>query len=445
MRAEIIAVGTELLLGDVVNTNGAEIARMLSEIGIGVYHQTVVGDNAQRLSDAVRTAAGRGDLVMVTGGLGPTEDDLTRETLAEVLGLPLHRDEKWAEHLQYLFEHRYGQRSGSLPQNNFRQAMVPEGATLLPNSRGSAPGILLSQGGVTYALVPGPPGEMRALMREEVLPHLVQLSPESSRDAVLLSRVLRVIGVGESRVAELLESLLAGQSNPTIAPLAQAGEMCLRITAHAPDRERARQLNEMVARQIYTVLGDASYGEDSDTLESVTGALLTTQQLTVATAESCTGGLIAHRLTNVPGSSRYFLGGITAYSNELKHSALRVPPDLLAREGAVSAPVAEAMAQGALALTGSNLALAVTGIAGPDGGSEAKPVGLTYIALADDGQANRSQGDRGHTNRGEAHRPYTIVGEHRFSGSREEIKARAAQAALELLRQHLIRGGRVSV
>ncbi|TVR66141.1 MAG: competence/damage-inducible protein A [Spirochaetaceae bacterium] len=433
MKAEIIAVGTELLLGHVINTNAAEIARMLAEIGIGVYHQTVVGDNEDRLARAITTAIERPDgidLVILCGGLGPTEDDLTRETLAAVLGLPLERNAEWTQHLHELFEkrrrdlgHPGGSGSGAdlrgndLPRNNLRQAMVPKGATLLPNTRGSAPGIYLHQERLTFVLLPGPPEEMRGLMREEVIPRLARHLGQNGGEAVLVSRVLRVTGIGESRVAELLAPLLEGQTNPTIAPLAHPGEMHLRITAHASDRERALDLNEKVARRIYAVLGEAIYGEDEQTLEAVTGELLLKQGMTLALAESCTGGLLSHRLTNVPGSSRYLLGSIVAYSNGLKQSALAVPGELIAREGAVSAPVAEAMAQGALALCGSETALAITGIAGPGGGTEEKPVGLTFIALAEGEHL-------------ESHR-------YRFSGEREEVKRRAAQAALELLYRHL--------
>lgn len=419
MKAEIIAVGTELLLGDVVNTNAAEIARMLSEIGIGVYHQAVVGDNRERLADAFRTALRRVDLVIACGGLGPTEDDLTRETLASVLDLPLHRDDGWACHLEKRFERR--RPGGTISANNYRQAMVPEGATLLPNSRGTAPGIYLEHEGVIVALIPGPPGEMRTLMQEQVLPRLTGTLSSDDREAVLVSRVLRIAGIGESRAAELLESLLAEQTNPTVAPLAQPAELHLRITAHAPDTTTAHRMIDSTAEQIRAVLGDAVYGEGEITLEHAVGILLTEQNKTVALAESCTGGLVGHRLTRVPGSSRYFLGGIVAYSYELKSSLLDVDPELIAREGAVSDAVARAMVRGVRSLCRSDTAVAITGIAGPGGATELKSVGLTFVAIADE------EGE-------ECHR-------YEFPGNREEVTTRASQTALELLRRRLLSSG----
>jgi len=499
MKAEILAVGTELLMGQVVNTNAAEIARMLAEIGIGVYYQSVIGDNAERLADALRTALRRTDVVVVCGGLGPTEDDLTRETLAAVLDRPLHRDEGWERHLREMFAaRRWGTGpSYELPANNLRQTMVPEGAELLPNTRGTAPGIYLEHQGTAIALVPGPPREMRGLMEDEVLPRLARLvsdrwsaigTDRSGAPPVLRSRVLRVIGLGESRMAEILQDILAAQSNPTIAPLAQLGEVHLRLTAHGASADSAEAMLETTAREIYAVLGDAIYGEDRETLELVAGRLLRERGLTITVAESCTGGLVCHRLTNVPGSSAYLLGGAVTYSNELKSSLLGVDPALIAREGAVSESVARAMAEGARREFGSDLALAITGIAGPDGGTATKPVGLTFIALAGDagaaggapptkgrgassttaqggapptdgGGASSTTAQRGApptdgrgasstTARGGAPptdgvapavpaAPATLCREFRFNGEREVIKERAAHTALAMLREAL--------
>lgn len=425
MKAEIVAVGTELLMGHTVNTNAAEIARMLAEVGIGVYYQSVVGDNPERLSAALATAIERADVVIACGGLGPTEDDLTRETLAEVTGRPLFRDEEWARHLEELFERRRRQRRRlspeedyPFPQNNLRQAMVPEGAVLLRNSRGTAPGIYLEHGETTVVLVPGPPGEMRALMHEAVLPRLRRRLSASGEGAVLLSRVLRVIGLGESRVAELLQPLLAAQSNPTIAPLAHLGEMHLRITARAPDEESARRYLADTAAEIRAVLGDAVYGEDDTSLEAVVGELLVEGGLTVSVAESCTGGLLGDRITNVPGCSRYFRGGVVAYSNELKSELLGIDPELIARDGAVSETVSRAMAGGARERCGSDLAVAITGIAGPDGGTPEKPVGLVYISVADEREVE--------------------CREFQLPGDREEMKYRTSNVALEMLRGRLL-------
>lgn len=416
-RAEILAVGTELLMGQVINTNAAEIARMLAESGVGVYYQSVVGDNAERLAEAFISALSRADVVIACGGLGPTEDDLTRETLAEVVGRPLRRDEEWVGALEERFAHHH---SGELPRNNLRQAMVPEGATLLPNSRGTAPGIYLHYENVAVYLIPGPPHEMHAMMEEQVMPHLTEQLLRDGRSGVLLSRVLRVAGIGESRVAELLQDVLERQSNPTIAPLAGAGEVHLRVTARGAHAEEAEAMIDDTAAQIRSILGDAVYGEDDTDLPRSVGSMLVEQKHTVALAESCTGGLVGHRLTNVPGSSRFFLGGIVAYSYELKSSALGVDPAVIEREGAVSDEVARQMGRGARSVCGSDVAVAITGIAGPGGGTATKPVGLTYIAVVDD--------------TGEA------VQRHVFHGDRDGIKHRASQAALDMLRRRLLAG-----
>lgn len=415
IRAEIIAVGTELLMGQVINTNAAEIARMLADIGVGVYHHSVVGDNRARLAEAFVTALKRSDLVIACGGLGPTEDDLTRETLSEVVNRPLRQNDEWVSRLQELFSHY---RDGELPQNNLRQAMVPEGAHLLPNSRGTAPGIYLRHDDTSIYLIPGPPKEMRTMMQEQVLPRLSEKLVQDGRTAVLVSRVLRVTGMGESRVAELLETLLAQQSNPTIAPLAGAGEVHVRVTAHGPHREDAEQTIEGTVGEIRSILGDAIYGEDDTDLPQAVGTLLVEQHRTVALAESCTGGLMGHRLTNAPGSSRYFVGGVVAYSYALKSSALGVDPRVIERDGAVSDEVARQMGRGVRKMCGSDVAVAITGIAGPGGGTDTKPVGLTYIAVVDDA--------------GEA------VARHVFHGDREGVKQRASQAALDMLRRRLL-------
>ncbi len=417
MKAEILTVGTELLMGQTVNTNAAEIAQMLAEVGVGVYYQTIVGDNPERLEQAVQTAVSRADLLVACGGLGPTEDDLTRETVAQVLETPLKRDEGWARRLVELFERR-GRPFG---KNNLRQAMVPEGGILLENPNGTAPGIYLERGDLTVVLLPGPPHEMRALMREEVMPRLALGLAGTQRSAVLVSKMLRVVGVGESRAVELLEPILASQSNPTIAPLAKLAEVHLRITASAPDAAEAERLIAQASEQIRAKLGDAVYGEDETTLEQAVGELLKQQKQTLTVAESCTGGLLSHRLTNVPGSSGYYVGGVVAYSNAFKIAALSVDDEVIEREGAVSDTVATGMARGARSASGADIAVAITGIAGPGGGSAEKPVGLTFIALADGS--------------GEVCRRYE------FWGGREQIKARAAQSALELLRRHLLNRG----
>lgn len=429
MKAEIIAVGTELLMGHVVNTNAAEIALMLEGIGIGTYYHTVVGDNEKRLSDVFSTAVSRADVIVVSGGLGPTEDDLTRETVSSVLGRTLHRDDDWARHLEELFiRHRWGSSSSApLPTNNYRQAMVPEGGVLLPNDRGTAPGIWLAHTvhteetprEILVALVPGPPREMRGLMQSTVVPRLQRIAEERGLTGVLVSKVLRVIGLGESRVAELLSDLLAQQTNPTIAPLAQPGEVSLRITARSASRSTADRLIAETKQQIYEILGAAIYGEDDTSLEKVVGELLLVRGFTLATAESCTGGLLGDRITDIPGSSAYFNGGIVSYSNTAKVALLGVKERDIESHGAVSEAVAQAMAEGVRERLGSDYGIGITGIAGPTGGSEEKPVGLTYIAVAGPGESG-------------------VCREYVFPGERTVVKRRAAQTALSLLRAALL-------
>ncbi len=406
-------------MGQTVNTNAAEIAQMLAEIGAGVYYQTIVGDNPQRLEEAVRTAVRRADLVIASGGLGPTEDDLTRETFARVLDAPLERHEGWAQQLR----ERFARRGRPFSDNNLRQAMVPRGGVLLENDNGTAPGIYLQHPGVVVVLVPGPPHEMRALMREKVLPRLARELVGNRQGAVLISKILRVVGVGESKAVELLEPILSEQENPTIAPLAKTAEVHFRITARALEPDEAHRLIAETAQRIRDQLGDAVYGEDDTTLEKAVGELLAHRGLTVSTAESCTGGLVSHRLTNVPGSSAYFIGGMLTYSDELKVSALGVDPVLIAQYGAVSEQVAEAMAAGVRSATGGDIGISLTGVAGPGGGTAEKPVGLTFIAVADQSGV--------------------LCRRYQFWGGREQIKLRASQAALELLRRHLLddRGG----
>ncbi|MEW5921421.1 MAG: competence/damage-inducible protein A [Bacillota bacterium] len=415
MRCEIIAVGTELLMGQIVNTNGAEMARDLAGLGIGVYYQTVVGDNEERLAEVFSLALKRADLIICSGGLGPTTDDITRETVARVLGLPLEQNEFWVKKLYEYFE-RVGR---PLIQSNLRQAMLPRGGRLLPNDRGTAPGIFLEHEQRIFVLLPGPPGELLPMFRRQVIPLLRERLEQVEDLAVLQSKVLRVSGLGESLIAERIKDVLDKQDNPTIAPLARGGrEVHLRLTARAGTAAEAARLLEDKAEEIRRILGDYIYGEDEEGLEHSVARLLWQKKMTIAVAESCSGGLLSHRLTDVPGSSLYMMAGLITYSNAAKADILGVDPQLIARRGAVSNGVALQMACGARRVGRAHIGIGITGIAGPDGGTAEKPVGLTYIALVDGG--------------------FDYCRDFHFWGSRQEIKERAAQTALHLLRLYLL-------
>lgn len=401
-------------MGQIVNRNAAALARDLAGLGIGVYYQTVIGDNEERLAAAFSLALERADLIIFSGGLGPTQDDLTRETVAGVLKLPLILNDFWVEQLQGFFR-----RAGRpMLESNLRQAMLPQGGRLLPNDRGTAPGIYLEDGQKIIVLLPGPPGELLPMFRQQVIPLLEEKLAAKGELAVLCSRVLRVTGLGESVIAERIKDLLDAQSNPTIAPLAKGGEVHLRITARAGSKEAAEQLLAEKAAEIYGLLDDAIYGEGEEGLEFSVARLLWQKQLTIAVAESCSGGLLSHRLTNVPGSSAYLQAGLVTYSNAAKTELLSVEPELISTHGAVSAAVAARMAAGARRVGRAHIGVGITGIAGPGGGTKDKPVGLTYIALDAEG--------------------YNFCREYHFWGSRLEIKERASQTALHLLRLYLL-------
>lgn len=373
MNAEIIAVGTELLLGQIVNTNAQFLSQELAALGIGLYYQTVVGDNPTRLAEAVRQALQRVEVVILTGGLGPTTDDLTRETVAEAMGRPLHFDEQIWQVISARMQH-FGRQ---IPENNKRQAMVPAGAKALPNPNGTAPGLTIEADGQLVVLLPGPPREMQPMFLAEVRPRLVQMTVHG----VILSRSLRVIGVGESALDELISDLIAAQSNPTIALYAKLGEVEVRITAKAADDSAASTLIAPIEAEIRQRLGQTIYGVDQETLAGALGRLLALRGWKLALAESCTGGLIGSMITSVPGSSDYFDRGYVAYSDEAKRQMLGIPAKVLEIHGAVSAECAANMAAGARRASGADVGIAVTGIAGPAGGTPSKPVGTVFVAI----------------------------------------------------------------
>lgn len=412
MRAEIIAVGTELLLGQIIGTNEVYFARHLAALGIDVYFMQTVGDNPTRVQDAVRLALSRADVILITGGLGPTEDDLTVAAVAAALSEDLVQRDEVVEHIRGFFERR----GRTPPQSVFKQALLPRSARVIPNQRGTAPGVHLERNGQMLFLTPGVPHEMEGMMEAYIIPYL---RAHGEGETVIRSRVLRVTGEGESAVEERIVDLLHGTA-PTIAPYAKLGEVHLRLTAKGRPDDVARALDAGEA-QVRNRLGELVFGVDEESLEEVVTSLLRARGLTVAVAESCTGGLIAQRLTGIPGSSASFLGGVVAYSNESKVQLLGVDPSLLERDGAVSGAVAEAMASGIRAKVGSTFGLSATGIAGPSGGTPEKPVGLVFIGLTD-GQSTRSV----KLNLG-------------AGAGRGGIRHLTAQAALNLLRRTLLR------
>lgn len=372
MKAEIISVGTELLLGDVVNTDTVIVAKALTTIGCTMQYTCTVGDNADRLEEALRSALARCDLVITTGGLGPTEDDLTKETIARVAGSPLTEHRESRERIEAYFKGRV------CGENQYKQAMLPKGCYVLPNDHGTAPGCVCTTAeGKQIAMLPGPPSELKPMLEKYLIPYL-----RGDDTAVIYSRNVRVFGKGEGQVAEEIAAYVNG-SNPTVATYAGNGEMYVRITAKADTQQEAEVLCQPVMDEICQIIGDCVYTTEYDSLEETVLHLLLEQNKTVATAESCTGGLVAKRITDLPGSSSVFEMGAVTYSNRIKTQLIGVPEKLLMDYGAVSEQVAKAMAEGVQRESGSNLGIGITGIAGPGGGSEEKPVGLVYVSLSD--------------------------------------------------------------
>ncbi len=375
--AEIICVGTELLLGDILNSNARFLAQALAQLGIAHYYQTVVGDNPERIKEVVNIAADRAQLLIFTGGLGPTPDDLTHETLADCFGVPL------VEHPEILADitRKFTERGRVMTANNRKQALLPAGASILTNDSGSAPGLIWQpRSGLTLLTFPGVPVEMQRMWRDVAVPYL---AGKGWGQTTIYSRTLRFWGISESALAEKVNSFFALQ-NPTVAPYANNGEVKLRVSARASADAEAQQMIAPIEQQLRQIGGADCYGADDDTLASVVGSLLKTTHATLAVAESCTGGGLGEVITAVPGSSSYFWGGVIAYDNRIKVGLLDVDAEALAEHGAVSHQVAKQMAVGARSRLGTTWGLSITGIAGPDGGTDSKPVGLVYIGLADE-------------------------------------------------------------
>ncbi len=410
LTAEIIAIGSELLAPDRTDTNSLWLTEKLNSIGIEVRLKTIVGDDDARLEEAISDATKRSKVVITTGGLGPTEDDITRKVAARAIGRRLLLDETILEDLRQRFL-SFGH---VMPERNSRQAMVIEDATVLPNPNGSAPGMFIEHKGVAIVLLPGPPREMRPMFEN----HVQRKLAGRAGNIRVVRRMLRVAGLGESAVDEKIAPIYTQYDNPQTTILFNQSEIEIHLTARGRTEEEANNLLDRLSGQIEERLGNSVFSFAGETMEEVVGLKLTLGGYTLAVAESCTGGLIAQRLTGVPGSSKYFIEGAVTYSNEAKTRTLSVKPALLLEHGAVSGPVAQAMAEGIRNRSKTDFGLAVTGIAGPGGGSEEKPVGLVYIALADEVQTK--------------HRKLQIPGD------RQLVRWRASQAALDLLRRRLI-------
>ncbi len=370
---EILSVGTELLLGNIANTDAQILSKELSALGLNVYYHTVVGDNPGRAREAVAIAKKRADIIITTGGLGPTCDDLTKNVLAEAFGKKLVFDPESAERIRSYFT-----RTGRpMTENNLQQAMLPEGCTILTNDWGTAPGCAFFADGVHVIMLPGPPSECGPMFRFRAVPYLRALS-----EGVIASHTIKLFGIGESTMEAQLREQMNAMHNPTLAPYAKEGECELRVTAKAATDEEAQALLRPTVEQIKALFGSKVYGVDVSCMEEVVEALLKEKGLTIGTAESCTGGLMAKRLTDLPGASRIFRGGIVSYTNEVKAGVLGVPQALLDQYGAVSAPVAQAMAEGARRALGCDIALSSTGVAGPDRDDRGNEVGTMFVAIA---------------------------------------------------------------
>lgn len=412
MKAEILAVGTELLLGNIVNTNAQYISKRLADLGIYVYHQSVIGDNAGRLKKAYELAFKRADLVITTGGLGPTKDDLTKEIAFEYLG----KNAVLHEESLYRIEEFFRKIDRPMVESNKKQAYFPEDAIIMPNHKGTAPGCIIEHDEKILAVLPGPPREMKAMFEECLVPYLMKY-----QDEIFHSKTLRILGVGESHVAEMLDDILENSKNPTVAPYAKDSEVTLRITAKAKDKMQAEKLISPVENEIKKRLGIAVYAEGDITLEDVIGKILIDNNITISTVESCTGGLLAGKIVNYPGISAVFNEGMITYSNDAKMKRIKVRKETLEKYGAVSSQTAAEMAEGVAKITGSDIGISTTGIAGPDGGTKEKPVGLVYVGLYIKGDLKTK----------ELH----------LVGDRQRIREHSVIRALEWMRRELIKKG----
>lgn len=412
MTVELISVGTEILLGNIVNTNAAYLAEKIALLGLSCYHQSSIGDNEERMENAIRLALSRSDIVILSGGLGPTKDDLTKEVTAKVFGRKLYEDPHTKARIQEYFRRVH---SKSITDNNWKQALVPEGAIVIDNHNGTAPGLILEdENGKTAILLPGPPNEIKPMFERDVAPYLNKKQPEG-----IYSKMVKVCSVGESRAETMVADIMDAQTNPTLAPYAKTGEVHFRVTAKAKDEEMAEALMKPMIDELYERFGTRIYTTEEDvTLEEAIVDILKEKKLTVTTVESCTAGLLAGRLMNVPGASAVFNEGYITYSNASKEKIVGVSHETLEKYTAVSRQTAEEMAVGAAKLSGADVAVSVTGIAGPGGGTQEQPVGLVYIGCCVKGK--------------------TRVEEFHFTGNRQKNRDYAVVRALTLLREEII-------
>ncbi len=410
MTVEIIAVGTEILLGNIVNTNAAYLAEKCAGLGLSCYHQDVVGDNEERLSETIRLALTRADIILLSGGLGPTQDDLTKEAAAKVMGKELYLHEPSKEAIRQFF----AERNMEITENNWKQAMVPEGCIVVENPGGTAPGIIIAENGKHVVLMPGPPGELIPMFERSIMPYLAGLTT-----GVIYSQTVKICGVGESKAESMVEDLVNAQDNPTIATYAKTGEVHLRVTATAPDEKEAKKLVKPMVKELKGRFGNHVYTTDSEvTLEKAVVDLLMANKLTACTVESCTGGMLSARLINVPGVSEVFKSGYVTYSNKSKRKLLGIKKNILMKHGAVSEQIAKEMAKTAATLARTDVSVSTTGIAGPDGGTPDKPVGLVYIGCNVCGRVT--------------------VKECHFHGTREKIRESTVSVALSLMRECIL-------
>ncbi|WP_265443436.1 competence/damage-inducible protein A [Acetivibrio straminisolvens] len=410
MNAEILAVGTELLMGQIANTNAQYISKKLNDIGVNVYYHSVVGDNPIRLKDSLLAALKRSDLVVMTGGLGPTQDDITKETVSEVLGKKLVLHEESLERIKTFFNRI----NRKMTDNNVKQAYLPEGCIVVENNNGTAPGCIVENNGKIVVMLPGPPPEMIPMLDDTVIPYLREKS-----EYRIVSKYLRVFGIGESQLEELIMDLIDKQERVTIATYAKDGQVTVRLTAKSKKEDEGLCEILPLQNEIASRLKDALYSTENEELEFVASKMLLDNNITIATAESCTGGLISTRLTDIPGISKVFKRGIISYSNESKIENLGVRPETLERYGAVSSQTAIEMAEGVKKIASTDIGIAVTGIAGPDGGTDEKPVGLIYIALA--------------------HNSGTETRELRLTGNRIRIRNMTSLNAFDMIRKYVMK------
>ncbi len=414
MTVELISVGTELLLGNIVNTNSNYLSQKCAKLGFSLFYQITVGDNEGRLCESISNALDRSDILILTGGLGPTQDDMTKEAVAKVLGRKLIMDEASRQHIESYFHFRYQKDvSAVITENNWKQALMIEGSIVVENNNGTAPGYIVENHGKTIILLPGPPGEMIPMFEEAINPYLTK-----KQNKIFVSSMVKICGIGESKAETDILDLIEGQTNPTIAPYAKNGEVHFRVTAAADHEEAAKDLITPIVEELYRRFGENIYStKEEETLEEVIVDKLLAKGYTLVTAESCTGGMLTSRLVNVSGVSAVLKEGFITYSNEAKMKYLGVKEETLEMDGAVSPQCAEEMVIGAAKTAKADTAIAITGIAGPDGGTEEKPVGLVYIACLVEEKVT--------------------VKELRLKGNRLKIRDQSVIAALDLLRRQL--------